>query len=105
MCETSVGNIFLIMGSEIITPAGDLPLLNGIMRQNLLSLQSVGGYRLREGRPTRDALTPAEGAFITSAIVEIAAVSRVESRELPVEKAEEVRREWLRIRGGRLKDP
>jgi len=104
MCETSMANVFLIMDSEIVTPAGDLPLLNGIMRQNILSLQNLGGYRLREGHPTRDDLTQVEGAFVTSAIVEIAAVSRIEDRELPVEKAEEVRNQWLRIREGRPHD-
>lgn len=101
ICETSVANIFLIIGAEIVTPAGDLPLLNGIMRQNILSLQNIGGYCLREGHPTRDDLTKVESAFVTSAIVEIAAVSRIEGRKLPVEKVEEVRNEWNRIRGAR----
>lgn len=105
VCETSVANIFLILDSEIITPAVDLPLLNGIMRQNLLSLQSIGGYRLREAHPTRNDLSRVEAAFITSAIMEIAAVSRIEERELPIEKAEELRREWLCIRRGRVPQP
>lgn len=98
VCETSGANIFLILDSEIVTPAVDLPLLNGIMRQNLLALRCIGGYRLREAYPTRDDLSRVKGAFVTSAIMEIAAVSRIEERELPTAKAEEVRREWLRIR-------
>ena len=96
--ETTTANLFFIQDDEIITPPRNLPLLNGIMRQNLLSLQTIKNYRVCEKTLTKGELKNVEAAFITSAIIEIQPVKKIEDKALSVDKAEEIREEWLRIR-------
>ncbi|MBW1678821.1 MAG: aminotransferase class IV [Deltaproteobacteria bacterium] len=101
--ETSTANLFFIIGNKIITPPRELPLLNGIMRQNLLSQGSIGNYILIEDHLTKKDLKKIGAAFITSAIVGICPVNKIEDQVFSVEKPEAVRQEWLQIRGSILK--
>jgi len=103
--ETSTANLFFIFGESIITPPGELPLLNGIMRQQILSQKSIGGYQVIEDSLTKDDLNKVDAAFATSAILEICPVIRIEDLRSSVKKAEAVRKEWLRIRQSILKHP
>ena len=96
--ETSTANLFFIIEDKVITPPKELPLLNGIMRQNLLSFGSVKTYCFLEDYLTQKDLKKAEGAFITSAITEICPVKRIENIEFSLEKPKAIRKEWLRIR-------
>ncbi len=98
ICETSTANLFFIIGDEIITPPHDLPLLNGIMRQNLISQGSLGRYSIIEDYLTTKDLYQVTAAFITSCIVEIGPVSKIEQETLSMEEAEAVREEWLRTK-------
>jgi len=97
--ETSTANLFFIIKDKIITPPKELPLLNGIMRQNLLSLGSIKNYGFLEDSLTQQALKRVEGAFITSAILEICPVKRIEGQEFSPEKPKVIQKEWRRIRG------
>ena len=97
--ETSTANLFFIIKDKIITPPKELPLLNGIMRQNLLSLGAIKNYGFLEDFLTQKDLNKVEGAFITSAILEICPVKRIEGQEFSPEKPKVIRKEWRRIRG------
>lgn len=99
VCETSTANLFFIIGQRMITPPDQLPLLNGIMRHNLLSQASVAGYRVTEEHITPGDFKHVEGAFVTSAIVEICPVVRIDDVVYSLEKSEMVRNEWQRIKG------
>jgi len=96
--ETSTANLFFLAGGRIVTPPEELPLLNGIMRQQILSQKSICNYQVVEDYLTKHDLKKVEAAFVTSAIVEICPVMRIEARQLSVEEIEEVREEWLRLR-------
>jgi len=96
--ETSTANLFLIIKDKIITPPKKLPLLNGIMRQNLLSLGAIKDYGFLEDSLTQKELKKVEGCFITSAILEICPVKQIEDKEFSLEKPKIIQREWLRIR-------
>ena len=96
--ETSTANLFFILGKEIITPPRELPLLNGIMRQEILALESIGGYPLIENSLKKDDLKKVEAAFITSAILEICPVSKIENQEFSLKNSEAIQKEWLEIK-------
>jgi 4-amino-4-deoxychorismate lyase len=95
--ETSTANLFFIIKDKIITPPKELPLLNGIMRQNLLSLVAIKNYGFLEDSLTQKDLKKVEGAFITSAILEICPVKRIEDQEFSPEKPKVIQKEWRRI--------
>jgi 4-amino-4-deoxychorismate lyase len=97
--ETSTANLFFIIKDKIITPPKELPLLNGIMRQNLLSLGAIKDYSFLENSLNQKDLKKVEGAFITSAILEICPVKRIEGQEFPTETPKAIQKEWRRIRG------
>jgi branched-chain amino acid aminotransferase len=105
VCETATANLFFIIGERIITPPHDLPLLNGIMRQTLLSQGSLAGFRITEEYMTPEDFQHVEGAFITSAIVEFCPVRKIEGQPLPTAKAEAIRKEWQRMRSSLLHPP
>jgi branched-subunit amino acid aminotransferase/4-amino-4-deoxychorismate lyase len=96
--ETSTANLFVIIKDKIITPPKELPLLNGIMRQNLLSLGAIKTYGFLEDSLTKKDLKKVEGAFITSAILEICPVKRIEDQEFSPEKPKVILKEWRCIR-------
>ena len=96
--ETSTANLFFIIKDKIITPPKELPLLNGIMRQNLLALGSIKNYSFLEDSLTQKELKKVEGCFITSAILEICPVKQIEDKGFSPEKPKALQREWLRIR-------
>jgi len=96
--ETSTANLFFIIRDKIITPPEGLPLLNGIIRKNLLALGNIKHYRLLEDPLTCKELKKVEGAFITSALSEICPIKRIEDRTFPLEKPKSIQKEWLRIR-------
>jgi branched-subunit amino acid aminotransferase/4-amino-4-deoxychorismate lyase len=98
LLETSMANLFFISGSRIITPPADLPLLNGIMRKQILSQGSIGKYQVVEDSVTKDDLNGVDAIFATSAIVEICPVATVENLQFSVKEVETVRKEWLHMR-------
>jgi len=103
--ETSTANLFFIFGESIITPPRELPLLDGIMRQQLLSQKMIGNYQVIEDYLTKNDFKKIDAAFVTSAIVEICPVIRIEDLQLSIKKAETIRKEWLQIRRSTPKFP
>ena len=72
------------------------------MRQEILALKSIGGYPLIEKNLKKDDLKKVEAAFITSAILEICPVSRIENQELSLKNSEAIREEWLQIKRSKI---
>jgi len=72
--ETSFSNIFFVKKNIIVTPSADLPILNGIIRQQLLKNPSW----LIEGRKINvDELSEYSGCFITNSIHGIVEVKQI----------------------------
>ncbi|MBN2725985.1 aminotransferase class IV [Candidatus Mcinerneyibacteriota bacterium] len=80
LLETATANLFLIRGNEILTPHHSLPLLDGIIKEELLKAQSAGPYQIREEFLTAEDLTEVEGAFLTNSVKKIIPVSSLEGR-------------------------
>ena len=100
--ETSTANVFFIVKDKIITPPAELPLLNGIMRQQLLSLGTIKGYCFQEDSLTPKELKKVTGVFITSAILEVCPVKQIDDRTFSLEIPNAIRKEWLRVKRGAL---
>ena len=94
VCETTTANIFFVRGDGIITPPPDLPLLNGIMRQQLVACGSLGTYSITEEYLNIKDLEDVDAAFVTSAIVEICPIREIDGRPLPVHVPETLRQQW-----------
>lgn len=98
ICETTTANVFFMQGNVVITPPADLPLLDGIMRQQLVACGTLGEYSIREEYLTTKDLESIDAAFTTSAIVEICPIKEIDGRPLPVQEPEILRRKWVEFR-------
>jgi len=96
--ETATANLFFFIRDKIVTPPAELPLLNGIIRQNLLSLGKIKSYPIIEDFLTLQELKKVEGVFITSAIFELRPVSRIENLKFSIVRPQSVRKEWIKIK-------
>lgn len=68
ICETSRYNIFWIKENTIYTPHLDCNLLNGIMRQKVISLASFLDINLKEVKAGEEELKKAEVVFVTNSV-------------------------------------
>lgn len=82
LLETATANLFLIRGNEILTPHHSLPLLDGIIKEELLKEGAAGPYCIREEFLTEKSLEGFQGAFLTNAVKKIIPVSSLEGRIL-----------------------
>jgi len=82
LLETATANLFLIRDREILTPHHSLPLLDGIIKEELLKAGSVDSYRIREEFLSPKDLPCCEGAFLTNSIKKIIPVSSLDGRTL-----------------------
>jgi branched-chain amino acid aminotransferase len=79
LAECSTGNIFLVKGSDILTPSLTTGILPGITRAVVLELTNV-----KEMLLPRDAVFEADEVFMTNSVVGILPVRRVDSHDFPV---------------------
>ncbi len=77
--EASGSTLFLFKGDEIHTPSLDCDILPGITRARLIRLCRAQEIVVREKNISRTELNSYDGAIITGTMVEIRAVSRIES--------------------------
>jgi branched-chain amino acid aminotransferase len=72
---TTIGNLFLLKGDELITPRGDQGILAGITRSKLL-------IRAREAIVTTEDLFTADAVFRTNSLRLVTQVSKVDDKHL-----------------------
>ena len=82
LLETATANLFLIRDREILTPHHSLPLLDGIIKEELLKEGAAGSYRIREEFLTEESLQGIDGAFLTNSVKKIIPVSSLDGRTL-----------------------
>jgi branched-chain amino acid aminotransferase len=77
ICEASRSNIFLVRDGCLHTPAGDSPLLPGIMRQVVLErARAIGIEAVEESLPI-ERIATADEAFLTNSVRGILPVGRL----------------------------
>jgi branched-chain amino acid aminotransferase len=79
VAECSTGNIFLVTGARVLTPAPEIGILPGITRAALIASATV-----EETILTTDDVFAADEIFMTNSVVGIMPVRRVDSREYRV---------------------
>lgn len=81
--ECSGSNIFCIKNSIIYTPSIECGLLNGIVRELLVSkIIEKLGYKIIEGKYSIDFLNSADEVFITNSVMEIMPVVLIENNKI-----------------------
>lgn len=78
LLETGIGNIFAVFGKEIITPFGNLPLLNGTYRNFLLDKENIDDFTIDQGEIYYRDLNECEGVFVTNSLRGIVPVSKID---------------------------
>lgn len=84
--ETGIGNIFIIMNNEIITPPGNLPLLKGTYRNFLLDKKRIENFYIIERDIYIEDLFKCEGVFITNALRGIVPIQQIDNKTIEIRK-------------------
>ena len=83
IAEASGENVFMVSRSGVIrTPPLNMPILNGITRDSVLTLLRASGRTVEEVPFTRDAMYIAQEVFFTGTAAEITPVREVDNRPI-----------------------
>ena len=84
--EGTVANLFLVRGGELITPAGNFDILEGITRDTIIRIARNLGITVTERSISRSELYIADEAFISGSSARITPVLSIDRRVIgPVE--------------------
>ncbi len=72
--ETTISNIFFIKNGQIYTPGKNCGILNGIIRNWIIS-----NYPVTEGDYTLEEIINSDGAFLTNSLIGIIKISKINS--------------------------
>jgi 4-amino-4-deoxychorismate lyase len=77
--ETTFCNIFFANKNEIITPQNKLPLLNGIIREKIISLVRIKNIHIHERNISLQNIADYKSAFITNSIIGLQKVIAIDN--------------------------
>ncbi|KKM12811.1 hypothetical protein SY88_01665 [Clostridiales bacterium PH28_bin88] len=80
--EGSSSNVFAVVAGVLITPPADHHILAGITRGHFLDLARREGVQVREEELPLDTLLRAEEVFITSTVMEMLPIVRLDGRQV-----------------------
>lgn len=80
--ECTASNVFAIGSGNLITPAADTSILHGITRNYVLECAESAGVVSEERSLTLDELYAADEVFVSSTMVDILPVTRVDERAI-----------------------
>jgi branched-chain amino acid aminotransferase len=83
-CST-VGNVFLMLGDQLITPQDDQGILPGITRQKLM------GLGVKTTIVTQDELYAADAVFLTNSLRLVTAVTKLNDRVLGMKSVQHIK--------------
>jgi len=90
--ESSTGNVFIVLGEEIVTPPVIAGILPGIARKTVLELAPSIGIKAKEDTVAVKDLASASEAFVTNSIVEILPITHIDGKGLGDNAGEVTRR-------------
>jgi branched-chain amino acid aminotransferase len=82
VAEASTSNIFLAKGGVLITPSPDSGILAGVTRKAVIEIAGKVRIRVKEKPVSRGELLSADEVFLTSSLIEILPVVRIDSRKV-----------------------
>lgn len=80
--EGSSSNIFAVVAGTLITPPADHHILAGITREHFLDIARREGVKVREEELPLDTLLRAEEVFITSTVMEMLPIVRLDGTQV-----------------------
>ncbi|KHF40985.1 branched-chain-amino-acid transaminase [Halalkalibacter okhensis] len=80
VAEGSADNVFIVKGTELITPPGYVGALEGITRNAIIEFAKDLGYTVKEEPFTRHDVYVADEVFLTGTAAEVIAVVKVDGR-------------------------
>lgn len=81
LCEGAVSNLFWVQGGTLYTPAVESGLLQGIVRDKVLTLAVRLNMTVMTGLYGLKDLLSAEEVFVTNSIMGVMPVTRVNSKQ------------------------
>ncbi len=85
--EASSTNIFLVRNGELITPAFNQDILEGITRDSVITIARDLGIKTWERPVDKSELFIADEVFLSGTAAKITPVNRIENYELPQNRA------------------
>jgi len=79
----AVANLFWFEAEEVVTPALDCGVLDGVMRREAISIARGLGWSVREVHAARARLDQAAGLFLTNSLIGLRPVDRLDGRAVP----------------------
>lgn len=94
LAEGCISNVFLVKEGELITPPLDVPVLPGVVRQQVLKLAQQEGVEISERECVINDVLQADEIFLTNSMMELMPVCRVERHAVADEKPGDT---WRRL--------
>ncbi|OHB55044.1 MAG: hypothetical protein A2Y07_01425 [Planctomycetes bacterium GWF2_50_10] len=79
LAEGSMSNIFIVKNGKLLTPSVNTPVVPGIVRRHVLAIAKANGIETIEGDLFITDLLEADEVFLTSTVMHILPVIKVES--------------------------
>lgn len=79
LLETPIHNIFLLKNQTFYTPVKTLPILPGIIRNNLLAMKKYANFTFQEAKISVTNLSEYKAAFATNSIVGIKPIEKIDN--------------------------
>ena len=77
--ECSMSNIFFIKNNKVYTPSSNLPLLNGIMKKNILEVCKKLNIEVVEGEIKLNDIKDYEFAFVSNSLMKAMKVTEIDN--------------------------
>lgn len=91
---TTIGNIFTIIGNEVITPPISDGVLPGILRQKLIDHASEIGLSIKEHSLTIEDIKKADGLFLTNSLRLIRTVTHLDGHSFDHDRFTPILRQY-----------
>ncbi len=95
LAEGSTSNIFLVSGSNLLTPSKDSGILPGITREIVLELAPSLVLKTMERKIAVEALQQADEAFLTNSLIEIMPLTQLGGQKIGLGRAGAVTRQLM----------
>ena len=95
LAEGSTSNIFLVSGSNLLTPSLDSGILPGITREVVLKLAPSLGLKTMERKIAVEALQQADEAFLTNSLIEIMPLTQLGGQKIGLGRTGAVTRQLM----------
>jgi branched-chain amino acid aminotransferase len=82
VCEGTVANVFFVKGKELVTPAVEFDLLEGITRRSVIELAKDAGYKVTERAIKKEELHSFEEAFFCGSSARITPILSIDKKQI-----------------------